>query len=513
MGKRRMAAWTLTLLFLAVNLLVAVPAMADDTPQRVAVYQETFESGIGNFKAQGGEIKLTREVDQSGNHYIMIAINPDKVEAVATTSLSNGRRWGTEFYFWVFQKSISGITFYNGKKYEITFDGTCFNGDKQEKPNFGTTVLQMTSNSVWVIKDGQWINRNELWPVPGTYEELTDRPGWYACRMPDTWLNNTGFGTRNADGSFTGSAQSKYIAMRTRLAENVAQIMADHKFYCGKGTGNADQTEKPYGGGYRFTLSREDFYGDEAIFNGLTTQEEKNAKKDEYIYESDGKTLKTYSLAVDCSFLKSAQRIAAFKKYLQDNPIGYAIDNLTLWETVASFDNTVSVTGNGSVTLTGLLNGSTVIAASGETKQFTIADNASINGKATAELGYCLDKVLYGDIEIPVSRDGSFTIPKDQITADQKLTVTFGAILTYSNSATVTGGGSVALHTGVEGQGEVTVASGESKTFSADDVTGITGTVTADADYVLEKNYIRYSGCFRRFGRELYHSRQHGRSR
>ena len=88
MEKRRMAAWTLTLLFLAVNLLVAVPAMADDTPQRVAVYQETFESGIGDFKAQGGEIKLTREVDQSGNHYIMIAINPDKAEAVATTSLS-----------------------------------------------------------------------------------------------------------------------------------------------------------------------------------------------------------------------------------------------------------------------------------------------------------------------------------------------------------------------------------------------------------------------------------------
>ena len=584
---RRSVAWTLTLIFLAANLLVAFPAIAADTA-RVAVYNETFESGTGGFVAQGGEIKLTRGTDASGNHYIMVAVNPDKAEAVATVSraATDAGRWGTEFFFWAFQLSVNNWYFYNGKKYEITFDGTCFDGTNQVKPSFGTTVLQMTGNTVWVIKNGEWINRNELWPVPGAYEELVDRAGWYDCRMPDTWLNNTGFGTRNSDGSFTGSARSKYIAIRTRLAEHVAQVMADNKFYCGSGTGTvrggATQLEKPFGGGYQFTLSREDFYGDEAIFNGLTTDEEKNAKMDEYIYESDGKTLKTYSLGIDCSFLKSAKRIAAFKKYLQDNSIGYAIDNLTLWETVASFDNTVSVTGNGSVTLTGLLDGASVTAASGETKSFTVADNAKINGKANAEPGYRVDKVMYGDDEISTSingsftvsadklgadkkltvsfteyknqvttvgngsvtlnagfgddvmaaggetkdfsvsnsyditgkataqpgnvlksiaygdiaitpaEDGSFTVPKDKIAFDKKLTVTFGAILKYTNSAAVTGDGSVTLTTGVEGQGEVTALSGETKTFSADDVSGITGKVTPSADSVLEK--ITYGG-------------------
>ena len=76
---RRSVAWTLTLLFLAANLLVAFPAIAADAA-RVAVYNETFESGTGGFVAQGGEIKLARGTDALGNHYIMVAVNPDKAE-------------------------------------------------------------------------------------------------------------------------------------------------------------------------------------------------------------------------------------------------------------------------------------------------------------------------------------------------------------------------------------------------------------------------------------------------
>ncbi|MDY6314455.1 MAG: hypothetical protein SPL89_04705 [Clostridia bacterium] len=76
---------------------------------------------------------------------------------------------GNGIFFWAFQLSVNNRYFYNGKKYEITFDGTCFDGTNQLKPSFGTTVLRMTGNTVWVIKNGEWINRNELWPVPGTY--------------------------------------------------------------------------------------------------------------------------------------------------------------------------------------------------------------------------------------------------------------------------------------------------------------------------------------------------------
>ena len=82
---RRSVAWTLTFLFLAANLLVAFPAIAAYAA-RVAVYNETFESGTGGFVTQGGEIKLARGTDASGNHYIMVAVNPDKAEAVATVS-------------------------------------------------------------------------------------------------------------------------------------------------------------------------------------------------------------------------------------------------------------------------------------------------------------------------------------------------------------------------------------------------------------------------------------------
>lgn len=84
---RRSVALTLTLLFLAANLLVAFPAIAADTA-RVAVYNETFESGTGGFVAQGGEIKLTRGTDASGNHYIMVAVNPDKAEALTVIGLA-----------------------------------------------------------------------------------------------------------------------------------------------------------------------------------------------------------------------------------------------------------------------------------------------------------------------------------------------------------------------------------------------------------------------------------------
>ena len=127
--------------------------------------------------------------------------------------------------------------------------------------------------------------------------------------------------------------------------------------------------------------------------------------------------------------------------------------NQKLTVSFTEYKNQVTVDGNGSVTLNAGL-GSDIMAASGETNDFNVSNSYDITGKATAQKGNVLKSISYGNTTITPAEDGSFTIPKDQITADQKLTVTFGAILTYSNSATVTGGGSVALHTGVEGQGE-----------------------------------------------------------
>lgn len=431
---KRKAAFVLAALMVLCSM--AAVSAEEGTASRIIVYQETFEDGTGLFAANGAEAVLDWEEDGSGNHYVVIRLNPEKIESVATYTRTPGGRWGTEFYTWPIQLNDSSFVLKNGKNYQFKFDGSYHNGTAFGKPSWGTGVLHMGAKSIWTTQDAAEAVV-EVFATPLTGTEIAGKSGWYDCYSAENWLTNYKFGTtRTGDAEsgyqFSGDAKLSYYHVRTNLATAVAQIMADGKYYCGKGTGltNASgvpQSGAPWGGYYKFTLTRDDFYGDEAIFNGVTDQAEIDKIKDSYIYEEDGTTLKQYSLGHDCSFLKSDKRIAAFKEYMAGYQVGYAMDNFRIVADAYEYTDTVSITGQGTVSaVTNPVTNEVTVVNSGDLENTVVTnDYFGVVYTVTPAEGYLVDSVTYGGTNMVLNDDGSFAIDADAVTEDKALNVTF----------------------------------------------------------------------------------------
>ena len=405
-----------------------------ETTQRITVYQEDFESGIGKFST-GAEAMITHQEDGTGNHYVMVKVNPDKAEEIATygRKANEAGRWGTEFFTWQLQVSPKNFVMQNGRRYQFLFEGSHVQEETFSKPGWGTSVLTVAKNTLW---DGG--AKSEAYTGTGVGAAIDGKDGWFAGYTSIDWLKNVGFGVtregNQTDGyTYTGESKLSYFHVRTQLAHELATVMAKKKFYCGKGTGltNAkgeSKTGSTFGSEYQFTLTRDDFYGDEAIFDGLTTEDEINAKKDEYIYETGKITLKTYSLGGDCSFLYSKKRIAAFQDYLKNNLVGYAMDNFTMTADAAVCPNRVTVGEHGSVVaVTNPVIGESVIVNEGKSQLISVNDYFGVTYTITPAENYHVEQVLYGDTDVTAMvQNNQFTIAADEIDA-KALSVTFEA--------------------------------------------------------------------------------------
>lgn len=438
----------LVLAMLMVLCSVAAVSAEDGTVSRIVVYQETFEEGLGEFLVPAGasEAQLNWESDSAGNHYVVLRLDPEKLESIATYTKTPGGRWGTEFYTWPIQVETPFV-FLNDKNYQFMFEGSYQNDETFSSPKWGTGVLHMTNKSIWANPTGPEAAdnpRNEVFASPTTGSEVADKSGWYDCYSAASWLTSYKFGTtRTGDADsgyqFSGDAVLSYFHVRTNLATSIAQIMADNKFYCGKGTGltNADgvpQSGEPWGAYYKFTLEPTDFYGDEQLFNGVTDQDKKTRLMNEKIYQNgtDGEKI-VYSLGGDCSFLYSPTRIAKFKEYMANYNVGYAMDNFEIVADAYEYTDTVSVTGNGSVTaLTNPATNETTVVNSGEPKQVTKNDYFGVAYTIEAAQGYELDTVTYAgsDVTPMVSEEGVLTIDASSVVEGSSLEVTFAEVPT-----------------------------------------------------------------------------------
>ena len=495
MKKRERFGILLLALVLAVSCLTSLPSMIAEgqAAEREIVYKEDFESGVGDFVA--AKYSRVRQCeDANGNHYIMVEVDPEKASNVATykRSANSAGRWGTEFFAWPLEVKPTGFNLKNGKNYQITFEGSSLKDDVFSKANWGTQVLYATAATIWSSAN-ETLPRtaaNQIFTWSPSEGAVEGKDGWFYCSTPDNWLKNVGYGTEQTGNpetgyTYTGDSVLSSYQVRSGLGAEIAKVLSENKFYCGKGSGLYDaagnlKTGETYGTEFKFTLSREDFYGTEAIFKGLTTDEEKNAKMDSYIYEEDGTTLKTYSLAQDCSFLKCNERIAAFKDYLINNPVGFAMDNFTITANTESCSNKVIVGEHGKVSI----GGDTI--ESGESKIITVDRVAGIIGKAIPDEGFKLATVTYGEEPIEFDDENNFKILGDMIENDKILTVTFAEEITsFSNTVSVGEHGKVVF-------GEETLAAGESRTLIFDSSEGIVGRVIPDENY--EVDAVTYDG-------------------
>ena len=144
----------LLLAVLMVFCSVAAVSAEEKTPTRLVVHQETFEEGIEGFTTQDGAV-LDWEEDENGNHYVIVRLNPEKIEMVATYTFSrttngvvHGGRWGTEFFTWPIQFNTK-FNLENDRNYQFMFDGSYHNGTAFGKVGWGTGVLQMSTECLW----------------------------------------------------------------------------------------------------------------------------------------------------------------------------------------------------------------------------------------------------------------------------------------------------------------------------------------------------------------------------
>lgn len=418
-------------LLLAMLMILSSVVAVSAAQSKILVYQEDFEEGIGAFTSPDKEGTLSWDVDENGNHYLTLGLNLDRLETIAAYT-GTSSRWGMDFLMFPIQCNTQTFKLENDRDYQFRFDGTYFNGTSLEKPTWGGSIIRSLNDALCMWPNGTqgpWKDANTNTytgnAVAGKAAE------WVDCFSLEHWLQNYKFGTTrtdNGDGtfSFSDDAVMNYYHVRTKMTEKLAQIMVDHKFYYGKGSA-AGNGQSPSGSFYTFTLGRDDFYGDEAIFDGITDQEEINKIKDSYIYEEDGVTLKEYSLATDCSFLKSAQRLAAFKAFLTENPIAYSIDNFRIVAYSDEYADTVSVIGGGSVSaLTNPATNEITVVSSDESKSVKKNDYFGVDYTFIPEEGYQLDKVMYGSTDVTgLVKDGVLTITANSVTSDETMDVTF----------------------------------------------------------------------------------------
>jgi len=437
---------------------ISVPKPSEDDPVRIVVYEEDFEDGIGNFSPASEPMVLTHGKD-ADNGYGKLAVDSTKAEAIATKAhnagaLTNlpagtpggwkGGRWSTEFYHGALQVNEK-FEFLNDKNYHFEWlmgqrnvqaDGSVTNA-QPAGGNLNAVVLQATDKTVFT--NATAAAAKEVYPGLKT-GSAAEKDGFYQYSND---ISAYKFGTKNEDGTFSGSAIMNYWHIRTRFGAVLAQEMAAKKLYCGKGTGayNASGTlmNRPtdyyWGPQYKFTLDRSDFYGDETLgkggaplFTSDMTQEQKNAVMDSYIY-ADGtgadSTKKEWSLAYDCSFLYSPTRIQKMQELLETFPYYYVVDDFRITAEAKEYSVAVNAGQGGKVVA--LTNPATDTETT-VTGEGTVKANDYFGATYTfvPDEGYGISSVLYnGEEKIEDLSGDSLVIAPEEVGKKHTLVVTF----------------------------------------------------------------------------------------
>ncbi|MBE7042743.1 MAG: hypothetical protein E7399_04520 [Ruminococcaceae bacterium] len=411
---------------------------------RVVIYEEDFEEGLGSFVEKNDPVKLVQKTD-GDNGYVAFMVDADRAEVYATYThpASNpvwvnkdedggwqGGRWGREFMTGRFEiKFPEPLTLSNGRNYKIEWlmakeEAATGKRSDGQKSQINSAIFCTTDKNIFISSTAA----AEKETYPGvTATGMIGKTGFYQYYNN---LSSYQFGTKAADGTISGTATFNDWQIRTLFIEDIAKKMATDKLYCGKGTGlynssGALQSAQPWGKGYTFTLDRSDFYGDETIGKGGTplftegmTEDEKNAVMDSYIYvDPDAETpvQKQYSLANDCSFLYSPTRLLKLKQYLDSYPYFFVMDDFKVTADAAIYKDEISITGEGSVTaLTNpVTEESTTLTESGTV---ITNDYFGVTYTVTPAEGYAIESVTYDGSAYTLDSNNQFTVEAEAVT-------------------------------------------------------------------------------------------------
>lgn len=424
---------------------------------RIDVYEEDFEEGYGDFlsaPANTSPMKINRET-ANGNSYVSFKLDPYFAEEIATYARNSGPvsglpagtpggwkggRWALEFYTGRFETRYN-ITLFNGKNYNIEWLMAKEDAVTGERTNNGSTHINgsiFCTNGKTIFTSSTADGASEVYPATNATGVL-GKPGFF--KYTNTAISSYQFGTKNADGTISGTATTSTWQLRTKYVQDVAQKMANDKLYCGSGTGAYDAngnlqsaTAHPWGTYYRFTLDRSDFYGDETLgkngaplFTADMTEEEKNAVMDSYIYEdpnAETPVKKQYCLAYDCSFLYSPTRIQKVKEYLENYPFYLVMDDFKVTADATVYQDTVSVTGEG--TITALTNPVTEeITTLTESGHVVANDYFGVTYTIIPAKDYEVESVIYDGTSYTLDSNNQFVVAPESVTEDKELKVVF----------------------------------------------------------------------------------------
>lgn len=422
---------------------------------RINVYEEDFEEGYGDFlsaSATTSPMKIARET-ADGNTYVSFKLDPELAEEIATYARNSGAvsglpagtlggwkggRWGLEFYTGRFETRYN-ITLFNGKNYNIEWLMAKEDAVTGERTNNGSTHINgsiFCTNGKTTFTSSTADGANEVYPATNATGVL-GKPGFF--KYTNTAISSYQFGTKDADGTISGTATTSSWQLRTKYIQDVATKMANDKLYCGKGTGaynasGALQSAHPWGTYYRFTLDRSDFYGDETLgkngaplFTADMTEEEKNTVMDSYIYEdpnAETPVKKQYCLAYDCSFLYSPTRIQKVKEYLENYPFYLVMDDFKVTADATVYRDTVSVTGEG--TITALTNPvAEEITTLTESGHVVANDYFGVTYTIIPAKDYEVESVIYDGTSYTLDSNNQFVVAPESVTEDKELKVVF----------------------------------------------------------------------------------------
>lgn len=438
-----------------VKIVEEASVYAGDTV-RTTVYQQDFSDGLGaSFVC---EVPMTASTKDA--HIVMDAIaTVDAAKTYATRyenrgALSGeqytgkegawkGGRWGAEFLYGGLKATV-GLTLKDGKNYKIEWKMAQVNTDGSHSKVASDYMTQLVLNPsdlyAWNSGQKKWLSNQISNQFQVSSSESQEKPGYwdYSWTIPASYHAGKPANATDQDTTFSGTGTLNSIEHRTTLIQSVAKIMAEQKLYCGKGTGaynasGALQTTQPWGTGYTFTLSYDDFYGDEtkgengeSLFNEEMSQSEKKAVMDSYIYEdpnADEKVLKTWSLAYDCSFLYSPTRFERLQKELEKFP-SFLIDDYTITADAKIYKDTVTMAGEGTVTaVTNPVTNETATLT--ESGSVITNDYFGVTYKITPDDDYAIETVTYGGDPCVLNSSNEFTVDADSVTAGKTLNVVF----------------------------------------------------------------------------------------
>ena len=292
---------------------------------KVSVYKADFESG--DFGWSYNKFATSSIKEDNGNKYFAISdFDAEKISAATGNTAK-------ELFSFRCDNGVK-INYLNGKSYDYTMKASLIRNGKKGEVNLDLLAINgMTGGYLLGYSGGkpqkisQWYgggatgkSDNTLKAV-SSYDEAT---GW-------TTKGYTGISYRVWDGNDESSADSMESAtvdglfIKWKYGDMVEKLLVDNKAYSGKGIKNS---------GSKFTITEADLYGDE---EGLAAGKTK------------ADLCKEWSLAEDCTALKSAKRTAAFQAALDSIGHIIAVDDIEFNAEAYFEEIPVNITGSADV--------------------------------------------------------------------------------------------------------------------------------------------------------------------